>query len=272
MEQFRASMLGEGKLRSLADYPNSKDVFPGIELKGGVCHFLWDKAWNGQCAVATTRGEITTASLRSLDEFDVFIRDPRSVEILAKVLAHGEPSVADLLTNREPFKFESNFDGFHEVERPGDVPIYHIRAGKRGVGFIAREEVTKNSHLIDSWKVLVAKGYGAGETTPHQILGMPQLAPAPSVCTGSFMFFFLDTEEATRSLQAYLATRFFRFLVSLRKITQDAFRSVYIWVPQQPWNHRWTDADLYAKYGITDEEIAYIESVIRPMELADVED
>lgn len=81
------------------------------------------------------------------------------------------------------------------------------------------------------------------------------------------MFFYMSSELEARSLQSYFTTRFFRFLVSLRKITQNAFRSTYEWVPVQTWDREWTDEELYEKYGLTQDEIEYIESVIKPMEL-----
>jgi site-specific DNA-methyltransferase (adenine-specific) len=138
---------------------------------------------------------------------------------------------------------------------------------KRGVGYIAREAVTKSAHLIDTWKVLVPKAYNGGDGVPHQILGKPLIAPAPSVCTQSFLFFYVRSGNEAKNLQSYYTTRFFRFLASLRKITQDATHSAYTWVPMQRWDRTWTDEALYAKYGITLEEQAYIESQVRVMSL-----
>jgi site-specific DNA-methyltransferase (adenine-specific) len=165
-----------------------------------------------------------------LDEFDVFVRDSLAADVLHKVLAHGEASIADILTNTEPFKYESNFTGYHLKERPGDLPMYLIAGGKRTVGYIGRDEITKNAHLIDTWKVLVARGYGERGAKPANVLGRPWIAPSPSVCTGSFMFFYVGSEAEAKALQSYVTTKFFRFLVSLRKITQNAFRSTYTWV------------------------------------------
>lgn len=269
LDQFRATTLGEHRLRSLVDFPNAKDVFPGVEVKGGVCYFLWDGAYEGACEVTTTRGNETVIAFRDLDEFDVFVRDPRAANILKKVARFGEKSIDSILTNTEPFKYESNFSGYHTIARPGDLPMYLIRSGRRDIGYVSVDAITKNSQLIDTWKVLVVRGYGAGETVPHQILGKPQIAAPPSVCTGSFMFFHVDSKIAAESLQSYFTTRFFRFLVSLRKITQHAFRSTYAWVPTQSWDQTWTDEELYAKYEISGEEIAFIEAQIRPMMLDD---
>jgi len=133
-----------------------------------------------------------------------------------------------------------------------------------------RTDIRKNLDAIDSWKVLVPKAYGAGETFPHQILGREILAAPPSACTQSYLVVSpFKSERAAQSFASYYRTRLFRFLVSLRKITQDALRSTYTWVPQQAWNKTWTDELLYEKYGITKSEIAFIESMIRPMSEGD---
>lgn len=136
---------------------------------------------------------------------------------------------------------------------------------KRSVGYIAREAVTKSTHLIDTWKVLVPKAYNGGDGVPHQVLGRPLISPSPSVCTQSFLFFYVGSEKEADSLQSYYTTRFFRFLTSLRKITQDATHAAYTWVPIQQWDRSWTDDALYEKYSITKQEQAYIESQVRAM-------
>ena len=138
---------------------------------------------------------------------------------------------------------------------------------KRSVGFIGRDGVTKSEQLIDTWKVLVPKAYNGGDGVPHPVLGKPLIAPSPSVCTQSFLFFYVDSAKKADSLRSYYTTRFFRFLVSLRKITQDATHSAYTWVPMQSWSSVWTDDALYKKYDITEEEQAYIESQVRAMHL-----
>ena len=138
---------------------------------------------------------------------------------------------------------------------------------KRGVGYIEREKVTKSSHLIDYWKVMVPQAFNGGDALPHQIVGKPLIAPSPSVCTQSFLFFYISSEEEAKSILSYYKTRFFRFLVSLRKITQHATHATYSWVPMQSWDQEWTDEALYEKYGLTDEEIAFVEKIVRPMDL-----
>jgi site-specific DNA-methyltransferase (adenine-specific) len=218
--------------------------------------------------VTTSRGgEVVGPTARNLGEFDVFVRDGRAMSILRKVQKRGEPSINTILARDKEFGWTSNFDGFHVTKRAGDLPLYYIRTMKRGVGYIERKEVTKSSHLIDTWKVLVPKAFNGGDGVPHQILGKPLIASSPSVCTQSFLFFYVDSDKEAKSLQSYYATRFFRFLVSLRKITQDATHSAYTWVPVQEWSCTWTDDALYEKYGITKQERAFIESQVRVMNL-----
>lgn len=264
---FRSRMLGDHKIRELVDWEVMSEAFPGVDFEGGVCYFLWDRSYSGSARVKTIRGDSVTEANRMLDEFDVFVRDSLAVDVLRKVLAHGEASVADVLTNTEPFKYESNFTGYHPKKRPGDLPMYLISAGKRNIGYIGRDEITKNTHLIKTWKVLVARGYGERGARPANVLGKPWIGSSPSVCTGSFMFFYVSSETEAKSLQSYVTTKFFRFLVSLRKITQNAFRSTYTWVPMQTWDRIWTDKALYKKYKLTQEQIDHIESVIKPMDL-----
>ena len=210
--------------------------------------------------------------LRDLGEFDVFVRDPQAVAILHKVLAKREPSITSILSRDTPFGIPSNYEEFHERSHAGDVPLYLIQRMKRRIGYIPRKEITKNADLINTWKVLLPKAFNGGDAVPHQIVGKPELAPSPSVCTQSYIFLRLDSERTARSAQSYYATRFFRFLVSLRKITQDALHSTFKWVPLQAWNRHWDDEQLYARYGITPKEQAYIESQVKAMSLGDGED
>ncbi len=271
LSEFRQTMLGDRRIRRLVDFPNAAEVFASVGINGGACYFLWDAAYDGECSISSVRaGEAVGPTLRPLDEFDVLVRDARSLEILRKVLKHEEESVNTILARDKEFGWTSNFDGFHQTERPGDVPLFYIRSMTRSHGFIARSQVTKSEHLIDTWKLLVPK-VGSGrereKTGVDLVLGPSLIAPSPSVCTQSFLFFSVASRKEAESLQSYYATRFFRFLVSLRKITQDATHSTYRWVPMQTWDRTWTDADLFVKYGITQAEQAFIEATIRPMEL-----
>ncbi len=267
MDEFRAEMLSSAKLAEIVDFPVSKDVFPGVEVKGGICYFLWEKAHTGRTNVTTIRGEEVIGPVaRDLGEFDVFVRDPRAVDILHKVQAKSEPSVTDILTGDTPFGIATNFDGYHDTAKADDVALHLVRSGKRLVGYLPRADIKKNTHLIDSWKVLTPKaGSDGGQKIPDVVLGKTLVVAPGSVCTQTFIAFWVSSESEAKSLQSYYCTKFFRFLVSLRKITQDSLRGTYTWVPQQAWNCTWTDALLYEKYGLNQAEIDYVEEVIKPM-------
>lgn len=271
--EFRKEMLSSHKLLKLVDFPVSREVFPNVEVKGGICYFLWSEAYNSLCDVTVVRGDEETSSSRELDEFDVFVRDPRAVGILRKVLMADEQSITEILTADTPFGIATNFDGFHGKKKSGDIALHYVRPGKRDIGFIPRCTITKNTALIDKWKVLAPKaGSDGGQKIPDSVLGKPWLSPPPSVTTQTFIAFCVASEGEARSLESYYRTKFFRHLVSLRKLTQDALRPMYIWVPVQAWDRHWTDEVLYKKYGLSPGEIDYIESVIRPMDLSTEED
>ena len=267
LDEFRMNMLAGGHIRHLTDYPDSGDAFPGVQIKGGICYFLWDADHNGSCSVTrVVGGNEHRQDQRNLSEFDVLVRDEHALSILRKVLAKGEPSVMSLVSGDTPFGIATNFDDWSERGGAGKLALHLINRGRRAKGFINRAEVRKNVDAIDKWKVLVPKAYGAGETYPHQILGKEIVAEPPSVCTQTYLIVSpFRSEREAQSFASYYRTRFFRFLVSLRKITQDALRSTYKWVPSQAWDIAWNDDLLYKKYGITDDEISFINSMIRPM-------
>ncbi len=266
LSEFRRTMLEDKRIRRLVDYERMDQVFPGVDFEGGVCFFLWDRDNEGDCAVTTICGDETVGPVpRDLSEHDVFVRDIRGLKILRKVQSASEASITDILSVDKEFGWTSNFEGFHEKQRPNDVALHYNRKGKRLVGWINRKDVDKSPHLIDTWKVMVPQAYGERGARPAMVLGPSFVVSSPSVCTQTFLFFYVSSKAKANSLNSYLRTRFFRFLVSLRKITQHATRSTYTWVPQQAWNRTWTDEALYKKYGLTEDDIYFIESRIRPM-------
>jgi len=266
LDDFRREMLSSRRLAKLTDFPVSREVFPNVEVKGGICYFLWSKEHNGPCEVTVVRGDDSSTSVRQLDEFDVFVREPRAVEILRKVLSAQGPSIINVLTADTPFGIATNFDGFHQRKGKGDLALHYVKSGKRSIGYIPESSVTKNPHLLNKWKVLVPEaGSDGGQKIPDSVLGKPWLSRPPSAATQTFLAFWANSEGEAKSIESYYRTKFFRFLVSLRKLTQHALRATYSWVPLQTWDRTWTDADLYKKYKLTPTEINYIETVIRPM-------
>lgn len=264
LTEFRNEMLNDRRMHTIVDFPISKEVFSGVEVKGGVCYFLWDSAHEGVCRHATVRaGETTGPVDRELGEFDVFVRDSRSLKILRKILKENYGSVKSILSSDKEFGWTSNFDGFHAKPVEGDVPIHYVRKGKRLQAFVSRKDVKKSSELIDSWKVMVPSAGSDGSSLPDYVLSKPFVAPSPSTCTQTFLFFRVGSEDEALSLLSYVSTRFFRFLVSLRKITQHATRSTYEWVPLLSWDRHWTDDELFSLFGIDEDEQRHISSLIK---------
>jgi site-specific DNA-methyltransferase (adenine-specific) len=270
LSDFRKMMLSDKRIRVLVDYPMSKEVFNAVEVKGGVCYFLWDASHDRDCSVETIRNQTVIGPFtRSLGEFDVFVRDVRAVSILRKVIRMNELSIKSLLSADKEFGWTSNYDGFHLDMSSNDVPLYYVRKGRRGIGFVNRNDVLKSGDMIDSWKVMVPSAGSDASSVPDYVLSTPVIAPSPSVCTQTYLFFRLASELEAMSLRSYLSTRFVRFLISLRKITQHATRSTYEWVPMQIWDRVWTDSELFDKYEISEEERLYIETMIKPVSWVD---
>lgn len=268
LNDFRKSMLSDKQIKKIVDFPVSSEVFHGVEVKGGICYFLWEREYSGECEILSVRNnEVVGSSHRYLNEFDVLVRDSRALPVLRKVLSKKERSITDILSVDKEFGWTSNFNDFHDKQRDGDIPLHYIKKGKRNVGWISRLNVEKSIHLIDTWKVLVPKaGSDGGQKIPDYVLGKPLVVSSPSVCTQSFLFFFTQTQNEAYNVNSYYQTKFFRFLVSLRKFTQDATRSTYTWVPLQDFSIAWTDEKLYEKYNLSQEEIVFIESMIRSMD------
>lgn len=281
LDEFRESMLADDRMRSLYDYLSASDVFPGVGLKGGVCFFLWDRENPGPCLVTTHFKDEppTTASRRLLEPgVDVFIRFNEGLSILKKVVgvetgqSHSlslpeKKRFEQLVSSRKPFGLETTFKG-KAAKRAGDVLVYQ----NGGTGYVARTSISSGAHFIDKWKVFTgraAPGTGNRDTYPHRIISTPFIGEPGSIssetylCIGPF-----DSRSHAESVMSYLSCRLTRFLILLHKPSQDTTRKVYSFVPSQKWNRRWTDDDLYARYGISASEIAFIEKVVRPMDLS----
>lgn len=272
LSDFRAEFLGDQRIRTLVDYENAKDVFPTVGIGGGICYFLWDRDNPGPCECIYHRnGETIGPHVRTLDEFDVFVRDKRAVDILQKVVAAGERPFEEFVSGDTPFGLATNFSDYERdvVPKRGQIRLYANVGTTRVWGAMVRAKIKKNSHLIDVWKLFLPKT-GSGRERERSgvdmVLSPPILGEPGSVCTQTYLVAGpLGSEAEARSIESYLRTRFARFLVSLRKPAQDVFRGMYRWVPIQMWDRTWTDADLYKKYGITRDEQVFIDSMIRPM-------
>ena len=281
LDEFREAMLADNRLRSIDDYLSAADVFPGVGLKGGVCYFLWERDNPGLCRVTTRFKDwtVSTDTRRLLEPgADVFIRFNEGLSILKKVVSvETEQSETLLLpenmrfdrlvSSLRPFGFRTFFRG-RKQSRKGDVTIYQ----NGGTGYVAREEIETGIELINKWKIYVgraAPGTGNRDTYPHCILSTPFIGEPGSICSETYLCIGpFDSKSEAESVLSYLTCRLTRLLILLHKPSQDTTRKVYTFVPKQDWTKQWTDADLYAKYGLTESEIAFTEQIVRPMDLA----
>lgn len=272
LDDFRKRMLGDRRVRALIDFENAKDLFPSVGIHGGVCYFLWDRDNPGMCATTYQRNGATIGPAhRKLDEFDTLVRDPRALGILRKVLSRDDRSFTDLVSGDTPFGLATNFREYAQGVDPGkdELRLYANVGTKRVVGSLPRATITKNDHLIDSWKLLIPVA-GSGRERERNgvdlVLGPRIVAGPGSVCTQTYLVAGpFESEAETWSVDSYVRTRFARFLLSLRKPAQHVFSNMYRWVPQQTWDREWRDEDLYAMYDITEEEQSYIAALIREM-------
>lgn len=265
LDEFRDEMLKDKRIQKLFDYPISSECFPGVEIKGGVCYFLWNKDYNKDCLVNTIRNGLISSMKRPLLEknCDIFIRYNEATSVLQKVISKNEESFSSIVSSRKPFGLTTDFKDYSQHKRVGDIFIY----ANKNTGYVKLNQVQQNKQWIDKYKIYITRAYGAGEDFPHQILNKPILGDKNSCCTETYLVIGpFSSLQLTQNAISYIHTRFFRFLVLLIKNTQDAPKRVYQFVPMQDFNESWTDEKLYKKYGLTQEEIDFIESMIRPME------
>ena len=266
LDAFRDSMLNDRRIKEIHDFPNSKDCFDNVEIKGGVNYFLWEKRHDGDCEVFTyDDGHCVSQLKRPLKEkgIDVFVRYNQAISILRKVKGFSENSFSELVSSRNPFRLASRFTGHHEPykNRTDNVKLYSLN----NISYIKLEDITHNKQLILRNKILVPKAFGTGESQTDLI--KPIFAGLNSACTETYLVIgTFKNEEICSNVISYINTKFFHFMITLVKNTQNTTKSTYALVPMQDFSRPWTDEQLYAKYGLSKDEINFIESMIRPMD------
>lgn len=268
LDRFRARMLSDGRLRKLVDYPKLFDAFPGVKIRGGVSYFLWDRDHPGPCLVQTMwdGSPVGPAVSRSLSAYDVLVRRNEAVAILEKVRAFAggrEAVLRDRVSAGKPFGLRTFF---HGADTPTGLTEPVQLYGSQRITWVDRAEIVLNEDWVDDWKVLMTAVQGTSAAIETKFLSNPIIAGPGTACSETYLVAGrFGTEEEAQRYAAYLRTRFVRFLVSLRKATQHATRDVYAFVPDIPLDRVWTDAALYQRYGITQDEVAFIESQVHEM-------
>lgn len=266
LDDFRDNMISDTRLKVIHDYPETDDCFPGLNIRGGVCYFLWDSLYHGDCTIINhIKGKMIEMK-RPLKEANIplLIRYNQSISIMKKVLKFKEVSLGKYVSTSKPFGMRSNFSDFTSIQTEmHSVKLY--RFGENG--YVAKKIIVKNEKLIDRYKVLVSKASPGGDEYPHSIVSQPIVSEPNSVCTETYLVIKdVDSRTEAENLVSYIKTRFFRFMMSLVKNTQNISKASYTFVPLQDFSHPWNDEMLYRKYNLSSDEIAFIESMIRPME------
>jgi site-specific DNA-methyltransferase (adenine-specific) len=264
LDSFRAAMLDDNRLKAIHDFPETTDVFPGLNIRGGICYFLWDKEHTGLCEVTNYSGgkidgDTVVRPLKN-EGLEFFIRYNRATSILDKVLKIKSEKFIDIVSAQKPFGLRTFVQG-EKNQKDGYVKLHQ----KGGVGYIKRSEITQNTQWIDKYKVLIARSSPGGDYYPHQVLSKAIVAGPGTACTETYIVIgpFKSKKEA-ENVASYVDTQFFRFLVILIKNTQDVPRRVYGLVPMQDFSKSWTDEELFSKYKITKEERVFIDKLVRP--------
>lgn len=269
LDEFRNEMLKNKKIKKLIDYPKSRDCFPGVDIAGGVCYFLWDNNYNGDCEIISIRNSQKISKQRSLDEFDIFIRDNDGIDIIHKIIEKKEPSITNMIYSRNPFGFVSSERGNN---KPFNDSIKLISSA--GIGYVKKKDVLKNQHIVDQYKVMIGKvnpdrgGVNNAADGKMNVTTKVKVIKPNEVFTETYLLLahFNNEKEALKCAE-YFRTKFVRFLVSLTLSSMNITRDNFQFVPVQNFDEPWTDEKLYKKYGLTKNEIAFIESMIRPMDL-----
>ncbi len=274
LDSFRKQMIGDRSIRIMHDYLDSGACFSGVSIEGGVCYFLWNRREKGQCDYYIHRsdGEIIH-SLKYLDEggeTDIVIREPNIIGILNKVQLRKETSFSSMVSTRNPFKVPDPLGEIISMTSSGRR-IMCRNNGHREVLYVKDDFIiTKGKEYLGQYKLFVSKADGAagqiGNPIPARIIGKAEYGERDMICSETFLTIgpFKDKTEM-ENVSKYIQTKFFRFLVGIRK-NKNMTSDTYLYAPLQDFSHPWTDEMLYKKYGLTDEEIAFIESMIRPME------
>ena len=267
LDQFRCNMLGNKQIRNLIDYSNSADCFPGVNIAGGVCYFLWDKSYKGQCEITSiTSTKESTTDTRNLDEYNVLVRNNTAIHIIRKVLK-SQTTMDSVVFSRNSFGISSNTRGTEKKQSNDDV----LLCSSDGDSYYSLKKVDDKRNVIGRYKVIITYAMSGGNKPTadgnYQVISTLRVLKPNEVCTETYLVLStFDNESQANNMCTYVRTKTFRFLLlqSLTSIhiTKDSFQ----FVPLQDFSHPWTDEMLYKKYGLTEEEIAFIESMIRPME------
>lgn len=267
LDEFRNTMLNDTRIKSIIDFSDSRDCFPNVDLSGGVMYFLWDKNYDGLCEFTNIHKGEKNLMMRKLNEFQILPRNNFALILIKKVLSLNEVLMSEIVSSQTPFGLYTNFKG----DSNSDNNSVRVLTSK-GYEYVSKGLLDKNIDLIDKYKVIFSKataehGGQSNVAGQRKILSTIRILEPNTICTQSYLL--AGTFEKiiqAQNLESYLKSKFLRFLLFQALTSQDISKDKFQFVPMQDFTEEWTDEKLYKKYGLTEEEIAYIESIIRPMD------
>jgi site-specific DNA-methyltransferase (adenine-specific) len=266
LDEFRNRMLSDKNLKRLIDFENATDVFPGVDIAGGVCYFLWDRESRGECETVQMSGEQPTAITRSLNEFPVFVRQSRAVPIIKRIReieTDSGKTLDKVISGRKPFGIESN----HTYGKSG-VPCWFMQ--RIGLQHVSQNDISRGGQaLVDKWKLLIPYAPIAGQTDfskPIKFYNANNVIVASpgQVCSESWLVAYAsDKEIEVLNFKSYLESKIFRFLLLQAVSSQHITRSCFCFVPDLcDYSRPVSDETLIERWSITSEEWQYIDSRI----------
>jgi site-specific DNA-methyltransferase (adenine-specific) len=266
LDDFRAEMLADKRIRKLIDFENSNDVFPGVDVAGGICYFLWDRDNKGQCEVVNIIDGKQVKSERELNEFSILIRHSQAIPIIRKVLKKKEndgKKLSEVVSPRKPFGLPTNYKPHNS-----GIPCWFIQ--KIGLKFANKNDVSDDNKFLNKWKFLAPKAPIAGQTDFSQPVGFyydgnTRIAKPGECCTESFIVLgAFSTKKEVLAYKSYIFTKVVRFLLLQTVVSQDVTRSNFQFIPDLgKYEGEYTDEMLLKKWGITEDEWHFIDSKIR---------
>lgn len=287
LANFRKEMLNDKTIQQLDDFLHPEEVFPDTNNRGGVCYFLRNSSYNNEIndvkVVSHYNANNISSAYRKMktQNFDIFIRDQKSIDILNKIFIDKKiVTMQEYISPRKPFGIESNIINTSKWSTNIKTFANPIKCLAKGLkfGYIDLQNVVSHRNLIEKWKVYTPRANNIGtelnDDNLNTIIGEPN-----SICTEAYIVIGVDlelNENSANNIRTYFKSKFARFMHGIAKASHDASRTTYRFVPVQDFTSNsdinWSksiaeiDKQLYKKYGLSEDEINYIESMIKPME------
>ena len=271
LDAFRKNMISDHHISQLVDFPNAKDCFPQNSISGGVCYFLLERDKKvKECNFTSVSGDNRNTLCRPLDEFGTLVRYNDAVNIIHKVFNKNEDNIVDLASSISPFGLTTKERGTEKKVKPSDVKMY----SSSGVSYISEAKSFLTNKYYNCYKVMVSQTSAEHAGEPGKdgmfrvLTSSMKVIEPKDVCTHSYILVGpMNTKQEADNLCSYLKTKFVRFLLLQMMTSIHISKNTFAFVPAQDFRMEWTDEQLYQKYSLTEEEISFIESMIRPMDV-----